>query len=88
MIIATEILLTYNNFPLYFTITKMGLGMRIHELLWPQDRVDHIHNIASHWMKSKKFASADHLFNVQNLKEKIQPTMSWGKQTQDGIYSV
>ena len=62
--------------------------MRVHELLWPQDRIDHIarHNVRPDEVEEVFFGKP--LSDAQSLTEKIRSTMSLGKQTQDVICSV
>lgn len=62
--------------------------MRVRELLWPQDRIDHIarHNVRPDEVEEVFFGQP--FVRSARSRGEIQFTMSTAKRIQDVIYSV
>jgi len=62
--------------------------MKIHEFIWPEDRVDHIAQHGVGLKKLRRFVSGVRWFNAQSPLGQIQSIMYWDKQRLDAICFV
>ena len=62
--------------------------MQIHELVWSQDRIDHIDDMARRRGRSKRLALGTLWYYVPSRRAKTQFTTFSGRPTPAGTYSV